>query len=644
MVIKCPNCDGALEYDIASGLLVCKFCKASFTAEEIGGPETDPADEEEQQAGNSYAAGAAGDNNVNAAGTMNPAGPGFAESGNENKAGYVFNISQEERARRRTEYYAEQARLSEEYNKRKKIDYSKPFAGMAASAAAASSEGQATPLTAEERKNRVNEYYAEQARLHSEYENRPQIDYSKPFAGTSRENMTMEEIQIANYEDEVALNNKLNQIAQENKDYSLRGSFFALGSAASASQNTYSHYSSPLPNMYSSFKPQDKKGNLSAQYSKKGEDGYLYSSTGARIIQNAGGMYVTTSAPPDVGADTMDNRIYTCTSCGAELALTGVETSSFCAYCGQPTIVFDRMETCTKPDYIIPFVITRDQALKLVRDRLNRGSLIPNEVKNFQVEKLCGIYIPYWLFDASYSDSMVIKSRVKQGKTTTTKYYRVNSRCKLFYFPVDASKKLNDNSSRKLDPWDYSGIRPFNISYMSGFYSDRFDMGSDAMTMMAMSRAQNMMYNKVQGKVPGSPQGIVDSAPIFHVSKKYYTMLPAWFLSFKYEGISYTIMVNGQTGKVAGAVPYEKGKFIGLFGGLLAAFSAVAIPLCTFMTKAILTASSKSDDSFKVLALPIIAAIVMYIAAAAKMKKYKKNMELTKEDAMNKFVKERQEI
>ena len=27
MVIKCPNCDGALEYDITSGLLVCKFCK-----------------------------------------------------------------------------------------------------------------------------------------------------------------------------------------------------------------------------------------------------------------------------------------------------------------------------------------------------------------------------------------------------------------------------------------------------------------------------------------------------------------------------------------------------------------------------------------------------------------------------------------
>ena len=48
MVIKCPNCDGALEYDITSGLLVCKFCKASFTAEEIGSPETDPADEKLQ--------------------------------------------------------------------------------------------------------------------------------------------------------------------------------------------------------------------------------------------------------------------------------------------------------------------------------------------------------------------------------------------------------------------------------------------------------------------------------------------------------------------------------------------------------------------------------------------------------------------
>ena len=47
--------------------------------------------------------------------------------------------------------------------------------------------------------------------------------------------------------------------------------------------------------------------------------------------------------------------------------------------------------------------------------------------------------IPYWLFDADYKDSMVIASRVKSGKHTATHYYRVNTDCKLYYYPVDAS-------------------------------------------------------------------------------------------------------------------------------------------------------------------------------------------------------------
>ena len=209
---------------------------------------------------------------------------------------------------------------------------------------------------------------------------------------------------------------------------------------------------------------------------------------------------------------------------------------------------------------------------------------------------------------------------------------------------MDASRRLNDNSSKKLDPWDYSGIRPFNVNYMSGFYSDRFDMGSDAMSMMAMSRAQNMMYDKVAKKVPGSPQGMVESAPMFHVSKKYYTMLPAWFLSFRYEGMNYTIMVNGQTGKVAGAVPYEKKKFFALFAGVFAGLAAVLAPACGFLARAILSSRTGSSDGMKALAIPIFAGIVCYLAAAAKMKKYKKNMELTREEAMTKFVKERQEI
>ena len=66
----------------------------------------------------------------------------------------------------------------------------------------------------------------------------------------------------------------------------------------------------------------------------------------------------------------MECNIYTCTACNAELAVNGVEASTFCAYCGQPTIVYSRVSQEQMPKYILPFRITREQALEVMRQAL----------------------------------------------------------------------------------------------------------------------------------------------------------------------------------------------------------------------------------------------------------------------------------
>ncbi len=63
----------------------------------------------------------------------------------------------------------------------------------------------------------------------------------------------------------------------------------------------------------------------------------------------------------------MECTIYSCTACGAELMVNEVETSTFCSYCGQPTIVFDRVTSTKKPQYILPFMVTKEEAVNLIR-------------------------------------------------------------------------------------------------------------------------------------------------------------------------------------------------------------------------------------------------------------------------------------
>ena len=79
-------------------------------------------------------------------------------------------------------------------------------------------------------------------------------------------------------------------------------------------------------------------------------------------------------------------QILHCNSCGAELAVNEVEASSFCAYCGQATVVLDRVEEYLEPDYIIPFSVTREKAEANIRERIKNGYYIPKAIKNFEVE------------------------------------------------------------------------------------------------------------------------------------------------------------------------------------------------------------------------------------------------------------------
>ena len=44
-------------------------------------------------------------------------------------------------------------------------------------------------------------------------------------------------------------------------------------------------------------------------------------------------------------------------------------------------------------------------------------------------------------------------------------------------------------------------------------------------------------------------------------------MVPVWILTTRYNGQPYTFMMNGQTGKFVGSLPYDKQKAMMYFAG-----------------------------------------------------------------------------
>ena len=281
-------------------------------------------------------------------------------------------------------------------------------------------------------------------------------------------------------------------------------------------------------------------------------------------------------------SDTIPMTILHCNSCGAELAIDGTEASTFCAFCGQAAVVTDRLEGWLKPDYIIPFKVTKQEAEETIRKRLSKGFFVPRELKNFETDCLRGIYIPYWLFDVYYGDTQYWKYEVQKNQYhSETKHACRSADCTFFDMTLDASTHVPDGSSQRLEPYDMNELKPFDAAYLSGFYSNRYDITAKQMEELSLQRAADLFDESIEKDVKSRKKlrqaKIYSSDPIGKALNPRYALLPAWFLTTCSGGTSRTILVNGQTGKMVGAVPFVKWKAYALFALLAVLFSTPLI-------------------------------------------------------------------
>ena len=350
--------------------------------------------------------------------------------------------------------------------------------------------------------------------------------------------------------------------------------------------------------------------------------------------------------------DFMDVNIYTCNQCGAEVIVNNTEVSTYCMYCGNPTVVFSRVAKQKRPEFILPFSVSKEQAVANIRSSMNRGFFVPDELKKFKPEMVRGIYIPYWIVNCEHHNTVFLKGDVRDGKNTSTKYFERAGECTLKNLPLDASRMLNDNTSEKLEPFDFAGLKTFDENYLQGFYSDMADVSEGELRSAANRRADQMFRDQVLYELLAENKSVIDSAPYTKVDPdKVYVMLPAWFITLNYQGEPLTILVNGDTGKVVCTLPFNKKKFITLtvleavaLGIVFSIITFVIISMITFTFSGHYHSGTvRTNGRFIQLLVPAFAGIAAaFKGAVSRIKRFRENLHLTKSAQTHRYVKRRQ--
>ncbi len=269
----------------------------------------------------------------------------------------------------------------------------------------------------------------------------------------------------------------------------------------------------------------------------------------------------------------IDGKVaYSCPACGGEVIGDENMSACVCPYCGNTIIDASQFDDILRPELIVPFSLDIEAAREKYSEYLKGKWALPNDFKiNNVIDKLSGMYVPYWLFDANVSAKARFRtSRVRTFRhgdyvTTETSYYLVYRDGKATFdkVPVDGSSKLDDSLLDALEPFDYSKSVDFNSAYLSGFLADKYDEDENETFNKANKRIKSSMFSMLSRSVIGYNTVAFESGSVSY-SNSYarYALLPVYIFSTTYHGKVYNFAMNGQSGKFAGDLPMDVKKVV----------------------------------------------------------------------------------
>ncbi|HNX64425.1 MAG TPA: hypothetical protein PKI60_04470 [Oscillospiraceae bacterium] len=276
---------------------------------------------------------------------------------------------------------------------------------------------------------------------------------------------------------------------------------------------------------------------------------------------------------------TENTSLYSCPNCGAEIMSEDTTSATFCYYCHSPVILSGRLSGKYKPSKVIPFKYDKEAAVNYFKEWCRKKWFLP---KGFysqdQIEKLSGVYLPFWLADCKVdaaADAVGKKIRTWTSgdyRYTETKEYAVRRSTFIDFegIPADGSSKTDDKLMEAIEPFDYSGLKDFSMSYLSGYLAEKYDVDNIAVFPRVRERVSSASEQMLRDSMIGyDTVSIAYSKTDVIKTDWHYMLLPVWLMTYKFKDKNYFFSLNGQTGKMAGIPPLSIARML-LFSGLIA--------------------------------------------------------------------------
>jgi len=263
-----------------------------------------------------------------------------------------------------------------------------------------------------------------------------------------------------------------------------------------------------------------------------------------------------------------ETHVFRCNNCGATQIISKSEISLKCSFCGTNNVVETDELSGIKPNAVLPFTLSKEDAHKSVITWARKKWLAPRKFKReLEPEDTLGHYYPSFTFDAdtiSRYKGVLGKYHYKtvrrNGRSTTVRevrYFRIygDEAARFDDMLVHASNDKMVKYLKQIGPYDTNNSLEYQPDFLLGFSATQYKKDGRNCWYEAQREMKKIIKLQVLKHYSYDVVRSLDIDTRYNDCTYKYVLLPVYVGHFRYSKKLYNYYINGLNGKVSGKMP-----------------------------------------------------------------------------------------
>lgn len=249
---------------------------------------------------------------------------------------------------------------------------------------------------------------------------------------------------------------------------------------------------------------------------------------------------------------------YECPGCGAPIMMEQNSINTTCPYCGNQLILKSEISNQKAPDIVVPFFLTAEDAQKEILDHVKNQWFVPQKVKrNCSLDMIKAVYAPFWLYSCK----------------ATASAFRKKIDIEFENIPGKGTIQIKNSEADMVFPYDIRNADKFSPDYILGYQAETPSENDDRIIKRLKKKALISVKSKFSEYSAQHPKITYSDEQIS------YGLFPIYIYRVILYKKTYHYVVNGQTGKVIGRLPYNFiiAKTCMIYGVIVAAIPLICL-------------------------------------------------------------------